>query len=115
MRRFINEWGWWMPGVSMKIIWESGVVRMPVMRLRVVCGLGVTMATFSPKSWFSKVDFPTLGRPTMAMYPERNEVSASSLFLPDDFAIDFKLTRHYYDMHRPSFKIATIKFHRDVS
>src|ERR1700757_4196818 len=107
-----------MPGVSMKIICDSDVVRIPVTRLRVVCGLGVTMATFSPKSWFNNVDFPTFGRPTMAMYPERNEVFASSLSFPGDFDIDFKLTRHYYDMREPSFKIGilhAVKFQRHVS
>src|SRR5215471_17378419 len=39
------------------------------MRLRVVCGLGVTMANFSPTSLLSSVDFPTLGRPKMATVP----------------------------------------------
>src|SRR5947199_304139 len=44
---------------------------MPRMRLRVVCGLGVTMATLAPTSAFRSVDLPTFGRPTMAAYPAR--------------------------------------------
>src|SRR2546427_5317628 len=44
---------------------------MPRMRLRVVWGLGVTMATFSPSSRLSRVDLPTLGRPTIAQNPAR--------------------------------------------
>ena len=39
------------------------------MRLRVVCGLGVTMASFSPTMALSSVDLPTLGRPKMATVP----------------------------------------------
>src|SRR6266851_5132342 len=41
------------------------------MRFRVVCGLDVTMAIFCPTRWFSSVDFPALGRPTMAAKPAR--------------------------------------------
>ena len=59
-----------MPGVSTNTIWVSGMFRMPMMRFRVVWGLGVTMATFSPTRAFSRVDFPTLGRPTMLIKPE---------------------------------------------
>ena len=43
---------------------------MPQMRLRVVWGLLVTMAIFSPTSALSRVDLPTLGRPTMVMIPD---------------------------------------------
>ena len=37
-----------------------------MMRVRVVCGLSDTMATFRPTMALSREDFPTLGRPTMA-------------------------------------------------
>src|SRR3989441_2623888 len=60
-----------MPGVSRKTTCASGSVRMPRMRLRVVCGLGVTMATLAPTRAFRSVDLPTFGRPTMAAYPAR--------------------------------------------
>ena len=40
-------------------------------RLRVVCGLWVTMASFSPTSAFSRVDLPAFGRPTMETNPDR--------------------------------------------
>jgi hypothetical protein len=36
----------------------------------VVCGLCVTIATFSPTKAFSSVDFPALGRPMMETKPE---------------------------------------------
>jgi hypothetical protein len=39
------------------------------MRSRVVCGTGDTIASGSPSAAFSNVDFPTLGRPTMATVP----------------------------------------------
>src|SRR5208283_3082847 len=48
---------------------------MPWMRLRVVCGLRVTMASFSPTSAFNSVDLPALGRPMMETNPERNAMS----------------------------------------
>src|SRR2546428_9105089 len=60
-----------MPGVSRKTTCPSGSVRMPAMRLRVVCGLGVTIATLAPTRALSSVDLPTFGRPTMAAYPVR--------------------------------------------
>src|SRR3989442_8255025 len=48
------------------------------MRLRVVCGLGDTMATFWPTSRFTSVDLPTLGSPTMAANPERKLIAQAS-------------------------------------
>jgi hypothetical protein len=40
------------------------------MRLRVVWGLGETMATFWPTSVLTSVDLPALGRPTIATKPD---------------------------------------------
>src|SRR3990172_12642358 len=94
-----------MPGVSRKIICEVSVVRMPVTRLRVVCGLGLTMATFSPRIWFSNVDLPTLGRPTIAMVPERNGSGCFSLFL---FCVSGIKSMEYYDILDGSFKAARL-------
>jgi len=37
----------------------------------VVCGLGLTIATFDPRSLFKSVDLPALGGPTIAIKPER--------------------------------------------
>ena len=48
----------------------------PTMRLRVVCGLGVTMASFSPTMALSRVDLPTLGRPMMATVPAMRRASS---------------------------------------
>src|SRR5919199_485856 len=42
---------------------------MPKMRLRVVCGLSDTIATFPPQSAFTSVDLPTFGRPATATKP----------------------------------------------
>ena len=40
-------------------------------RMRVVCGLAVTIASFSPSSSFSSVDLPALGGPSSAATPAR--------------------------------------------
>ena len=56
----------WMPGVSISTYCTGPLVMMPVMRLRVVWGFLVTMATFSPTRWLVRLDLPTLGRPTSA-------------------------------------------------
>jgi hypothetical protein len=40
------------------------------MRLRVVCGLGETMATFWPTRVLTSVDLPAFGRPTIATNPD---------------------------------------------
>ncbi|KAF5048778.1 hypothetical protein DSECCO2_446530 [anaerobic digester metagenome] len=68
-KRFSLPRAAWMPGVSRKTICSSAVVRMPVMLVRVVWGLGETMAIFSPRTAFRKVDFPALGGPMRAMKP----------------------------------------------
>src|ERR1019366_4627375 len=44
------------------------------MRVRVVCGLCVTIASFCPSSAFSSVDLPALGRPMMDTNPERKGI-----------------------------------------
>src|SRR5512134_2915742 len=41
------------------------------MQVRVVCGLLAVIASFCPSSALSSVDFPTLGRPTIAARPAR--------------------------------------------
>src|SRR5882762_10742278 len=47
-----------------------GTLMIPRMRLRVVCGFGEIMASFSPTSAFSSVLLPALGRPRMQTNPE---------------------------------------------
>src|SRR5437016_7665797 len=49
------------------------------MRLRVVCGLAETIATFSPTSAFNSVDFPALGRPRMLTKPDFMRSGLSAL------------------------------------
>src|ERR1039457_7116240 len=45
------------------------------MRFRVVCGRGETIATLRPTSVFTSVDFPALGRPTMATNPDLKDIA----------------------------------------
>src|SRR6266849_2123661 len=61
-----------MPGVSTKIICAHDKVLTPRIRVRVVCGLGLTIASLAPTRAFSNVDLPTFGRPTKATKPQRN-------------------------------------------
>src|SRR5712692_6124649 len=61
-----------MPGVSTKITCACGEVLTPRIRVRVVCGLGLTLASLAPTKAFSNVDLPTFGRPTKATKPQRN-------------------------------------------
>src|SRR5438046_1842111 len=70
--------GLWMPGVSRKAICpRSGSLRMPTMRLRVVCGLEETIETLWPRIRFSSVALPAVGRPTMATMPKPARPAAS--------------------------------------
>ena len=55
----------------------SAPVQTPTMRLRVVCGVGLTMASFSPTMRLSSVDLPTLGRPTIATVPATGRATPS--------------------------------------
>jgi hypothetical protein len=63
--------------VSTKTICASRELRIPVIRLRVVCGRGETIASFSPTSRFRSVDLPAFGRPTRETKPERKAVVAA--------------------------------------
>src|SRR5262245_15260892 len=62
------------PGVSMKMSWAVPSIAMPRRRVRVVCTLGVTMATLLPTSALISVDLPALGAPINAMKPQRVSV-----------------------------------------
>ncbi len=53
----------WKPGVSTKMNWARGVVRMPRMLCRVVCGRREVMLSFCPRSALSSVDLPDVGPP----------------------------------------------------
>ena len=48
---------------------EIASLKIPISRWRVVCGLSETIASFSPRYRFIKVDLPALGRPTSATVP----------------------------------------------
>ena len=50
---------------------------MPRIARRVVCGLSLVMATFSPTRAFVSVDLPTFGRPTNVTKPDLPSTAAS--------------------------------------
>src|SRR5271157_129069 len=109
MRRSNCEPGLWTPGVSTKTICaagcesrraplRAGTSTTPAMRLRVVCGLAETMATFSPIRALSSVLLPELGRPRMATNPDFKGFSCSRLYYCG-FAAP-ALVSSAYDPHR---------------
>ena len=55
----------------MNTAWSEPRFKTPSTRWRVVCGLSVTMLSFSPTRAFKRVDLPTFGRPTIATKPQR--------------------------------------------
>src|SRR5690242_4241105 len=59
-----------MPGVSTSRICASPSSATPINRVRVVCALGLTIATFCPTSALTSVDLPALGAPTTATRPQ---------------------------------------------
>ncbi len=65
------------PGVSTKTTWAPGRSRTPRTWDRVVLGRGDVMDTLVPTMVLTKVDFPTLGRPTTAANPDRKVVIRS--------------------------------------
>ena len=50
---------------------RSPSIAMPISRARVVCALGLTIATFWPTSALTSVDLPALGAPITATKPAR--------------------------------------------
>src|SRR5690554_4592338 len=61
--------------------WTLSSVLIPSRVCRVVCGLREVIASFCPRIWLSRVDLPTLGRPTMAIWPQRGAVASVIRFL----------------------------------
>src|SRR5262245_8641884 len=59
------------PGVSTRMIWARPAMAMPRSNARVVCALGVTIATLLPTSALTSVDLPTLVAPISATNPQR--------------------------------------------
>ncbi len=60
---------------------DCGVVLIPRIACRVVCGLLEVMATLLPTSAFVRVDLPALGRPTTQAKPDLCGVPISSLLI----------------------------------
>ena len=75
MRSVSESSGRWKPGRSTSTACQSSPSVVPLatpkMRLRVVCGLSLTIATLLPQRALTRVDLPTLGRPATAMNPLR--------------------------------------------
>src|SRR5262245_37105262 len=60
------------------MIWAAPSIAIPSSRVRVVCGLGVTIASFWPTSWLSNVDLPAFGAPISATWPHRVGIACSA-------------------------------------
>src|SRR5712691_4440443 len=71
-----------MPGVSRNTSCAWGRFLTPKMRWRVVCGLGVTMASFIPMMALSNVDLPTLGAPMIVTTPACNDAVSIGAIIP---------------------------------
>src|SRR5665213_474905 len=71
--------GWPASPFGPLVFFFAGTSSTPRMRVRVVWGLCVTMASFCPSSAFSSVLFPALGRPMMETNPERRGIRLLSL------------------------------------
>src|SRR5262245_9168890 len=71
MARSSRRFGAKMPGVSTKMSCALPASAMPRTSARVVCTLGVTIATLAPVSALVSVDLPALGAPISAMKPQR--------------------------------------------
>src|SRR5581483_773570 len=71
MARSRRRWGAKMPGVSTKMICALFCTAMPRIKVRVVCTLRETIATFAPTSALSRVDLPAFGAPISATKPQR--------------------------------------------
>src|SRR4051812_35625502 len=105
-----------MPGVSTRTTWaaerpgsvfvflRSGTSRTPWMRVRVVCGLCVTIASFWPRRALSNVDLPALGRPMMETKPERNAIV--SYYAP--WAAFRSLRLHFSRMNRATRNVLLV-------
>ena len=73
----------------------AGMVWIPRMAWRVVWALWEVMASFRPRMRFSSVDLPTLGRPTMATWPQRWGASGGGVgrgldVMSDQFQHEFR-------------------------
>src|SRR3989338_5324165 len=64
----------WMPGVATNTICAFSVFFIPRILFLVVWGFADTMAIFSPRIAFKRVDFPTLGRPMIATKPDLKDM-----------------------------------------
>src|SRR5256884_1944182 len=67
------------PGVSTITAWASGRLSTPRTWVRVVWGLSDTIETLVPTILFTRVDLPTLGRPTSVTKPDLTPPCPSGL------------------------------------
>src|SRR5215204_3835193 len=112
MRTFMRCVGLCTPGVSTNITCASAKFFTPAIRVRVVCGLSETMASFCPRMRLRSVDLPALGRPRKATKPDfmnlrfrhvRGDLTATRANLRDPSALNLEhLERQRVDLDRLS-------------
>src|SRR3954447_2985013 len=79
MARSSRRRGAKIPGVSRNTSWAWPSIAMPRKSVRVVCTLGVTIATLLPTSALISVDLPAFGAPISATKPQRVPSCESSI------------------------------------
>ena len=109
MARSSRRRGAKIPGVSMNTSCAWPSIAMPRNSVRVVCTLGVTIATLLPTSALISVDLPALGAPISAMKPQRvplrwprRQPSARSAFTPSRLSMAAAAACSAARLERPS-------------
>ena len=123
MARSSRRRGAKMPGVSTNTICALPSIAMPRTSARVVCTLGVTIATLLPTSALISVDLPALGAPISAMKPQRvaavgccRQPSARSVRTPSRLSMAAAAACSAARLERPTpfGRLAVRQRHRDA-
>src|SRR6185437_10292198 len=95
---------------SALVFLRSGSSSTPRMRVRVVCGLCVTIASFCPNSAFSSVLLPAFGLPTIDTNPVRSAIPLFSHL--QSLLVLLRLARTHRDPHPLYFSVGRLQhFH----
>src|SRR6185437_4742893 len=87
---------------SALVFLRSGSSSTPRMRVRVVCGLCVTIASFCPNSAFSSVLLPAFGLPTIDTNPVRSAIPLFFHLQRSPVLLRFtRPHRHSHPLHLP--------------